>query len=170
MVSKATSRIVRWDWPLFLPRFGCRYLLLPVRNIPLVSVATICLLLILSTHRVYAIQLNSDVPLATAGYFQLTWTDELNPLQLQESSSPEFTTYKTIYEGNDLARVMSGKSNGNYYYRLISTEENHRQTSNLIKVTVSHHSLFKAFLFLIAGAIVFVATLILIIMGSRQKS
>jgi len=170
MVSKATSRIVRWDWPLFLPRFGCSCYRLPDRNYFLVSIIAFCLLFISSIQRVYAIQLNSDVPLATAGYFQLTWTAELIPLQLQESSSPEFTAYKTIYEGNDLARVMSGKSNGDYYYRLISTEANNRQISNIVKVSVSHHSLFKAFLFFIAGTIVFVATLILIIKGNRQQS
>ena len=116
-----------------------------------------------------AINLSSDTEIATAGYYQLHWKSE-RPVKryvLQESHSQDFDKSKIIYQGNDLARVISGKSNNVYYYRVID-RANPLIDSNIVKVTVSHHPLTTAFSFFSIGALVFLATLIVVFRGNRQ--
>jgi hypothetical protein len=114
-----------------------------------------------------ALQLNSDSKLATAGYFQLRWSGQFNNFQLQESTAADFSTYKILYEGKDLASFVSGKPDGDYFYRVTAIEKN-PLVSNVVKVTVLHHPLTHAILFFIAGAVVFVSILVLILKGTRQ--
>lgn len=120
-------------------------------------------------HNAHAILLGTDTERATAGYFQLSWSGESDNYQLQESRSADFQKFTIVYEGHDLARVMSGKPDGDYYYRVIDPDD-HSHTSEVIQVSVAHHPLENAFYFFIAGAIVFIATLVLIIRGNRQST
>lgn len=117
-----------------------------------------------------ALQLDSDSKIATAGYYQLSWTGKSKIFQLQESKYPDFKSFNIIYEGADRACVISGKSDGNYYYRISNSDKNKTALSNVIKVTVRHHSLEKAKMFFIAGFIVFIAILALIINGKRLET
>lgn len=128
------------------------------------------LLFIASTQYSYALQLNSDSQIATAGYYQLSWTGKSKNLQLQESNQPDFNSRKILYQGPDRARVISGQSDGDYYYRISSTDKNKIDFSNVIKVTVRHHPLENAIMFFIAGFIVFMAILVLIINGKRLET
>ena len=120
------------------------------------------------------IQLTTDSEQATAGYFRLSWNTQTNTQQniiyeLQQSTRDTFANAKTIYLGADTARVISGKSNGDYSYRVRTIENDTTETSwsETVKVTVLHHSLTKAVAFFAAGAIVFLMTLIYIV---RQKN
>lgn len=117
----------------------------------------------------FALQLNSDTQVATAGYFQLSWSGKADVYQLVESTTADFKSSKMIYQGKDLARVMSGKSDGEYFYRLQTQRDNQSSTSNVVKVTVLHHSLRNAILFFIAGAIVFISIIILIVKGNNEE-
>ncbi|MEJ2143061.1 MAG: hypothetical protein P8Y24_12045 [Gammaproteobacteria bacterium] len=164
-----TSRIARWGWLLFLPRFGCSRSHLPDRNYALIIFFAIGLLFISSNQNAQALELTSDSQLATAGYYQLSWSGDTDIFQLQESMASDFNNYKVIYEGKDLARVVSGKPDGDYYYRIKVTANNspQAQVSNVVKVTVSHHPLQTAILFFLAGAIVFIAILVLILKGNK---
>ena len=170
MILKVTSRIARWGRLLFLPVFGCSRTLLPERNFPIKLLVSIGLLFISAIQYSFALQLSSDSQVATAGYYQLTWSGEANVFQLQESTTSDFKLFKVIYEGKDLARVISGKPDGDYFYRLVNTDENNSQVSNTVKVTVSHHPLKNALLFFVAGAIVFIAILFLILKGKRLEN
>jgi len=116
-----------------------------------------------------ALELISDSDVATAGFFQLKWTGTSPHYKLQESLTHDFTSFKTLYSGSDLATVLSGKPDGDYYYRVVATSKQNVH-SNIVKVSVAHHPLINAFLFFIAGAIVFIATLVLIIKGNRQQT
>jgi hypothetical protein len=172
MTLKVTSWIARWGWLLFLPHFGRSCCHLPVRNNRFIPLLFNILLLALVFQNASALELSSDTEIATAGYFQLHWNGANNNAEsflLQESDDPDFNSYKVIYKGKDLARVMSGKPNGEYYYRLTTSENNNSLSSNILKVTVIHHPLIQAVLFFITGAIVFISILILIFKGSRQK-
>jgi hypothetical protein len=166
MNLKATSRIARWGWLLFLPRFGCSRFHLPVRNNLLAILVGLCVLIVPAIQTANAIQLNSDSQLATAGYYQLSWSGKSGVFQLQESPTADFNSYKVIYTGRDLARIVSGKPNGDYYYRI--ADDNNGDISNVVAVTVAHHPLKNAILFFCAGAFVFISTLILIIKGNRR--
>ncbi len=128
----------------------------------------------LPAHSSQIIDLVSDTDLSTAGYFRLSWNTSTSPQQsieyeLQQSKQIDFEFAKTIYLGPDTARVISGKQNGDYYYRIRSLTSDSTTTpwSETVTVTVSHHSLQKAIAFFTAGAIVFLMTLIYII---RQKN
>jgi hypothetical protein len=67
-------------------------------------------------------KLTTDVDVATAGYYRLNWEAEEasvgDEVGLQESTTANFENPKVIYKGPDLAAVISGKSNGKYFYRV----------------------------------------------------
>lgn len=167
MILKVTSRIARWGRFLFFPFIRCSRILLPDRNNQLSILVSSIFLFVSVIHNTNALQLNSDSKLATAGYFQLQWSGQFNNFQLQESTSSDFNEYKILYEGKDLARFVSGKPDGDFYYR-VKVIENNSLVSNVVKVSVLHHPLENAILFFFAGAIVFVSILVLIVKGNRQ--
>ena len=111
-----------------------------------------------------SLQLESDTDVATAGYYQLRWTST-SPVILEEAQTKEFTSPRVIYRGSDAARVMSGKPDGDLYYRVRNNDGD--PPSNVVKVTVRHHSLERALAFFALGATVFIATLLLIVSGAR---
>lgn len=120
----------------------------------------------------HSVELSSDTQTATAGYFQLRWQgDESHAhYRLLESDNPRFSPSKVLYQGPDLATVISGKHNGSYYYRVAELKGSKPvAVSNTVMVEVAHHSLAKAFLFFAIGAIVFLATLSLILQGNRHS-
>jgi len=159
------NRVVRWNKLLFLLHFGYSQVHLPDKNNLKASLIGVIVLFVSVIQNANALQLNSDSTLATAGYFQLQWSGNSKIFILQESGKPDFDSYNTIYTGTDLARVMSGKPNGDYFYRIVDNSSQ----SNIVKVTVKHHSIGYASLFFIAGAIVFILTLIFIIKGNKQQ-
>lgn len=169
MILKVTSRIARWGRLLFLPVIGCSRSLLPNYKF-LISFFFSINLLLVSISNATALELISDSDIATAGFFQLKWSGNSSPYKLQESLSPDFTSFKTRYHGADLATVISGKPDGDYYYRVVGDNTQQGIHSNIVKVSVIHHPLINAFVFFIAGAIVFTALLILIFRGNRQHT
>lgn len=109
-------------------------------------------------------RLEASPEVATAGFYQLRWYSA-RPVELEESQDPEFASAAIIYSGSDAARVMSGKPDGVLYYRVRDIDDG--TFSNVVKVTVRHHSLVRALAFFSLGAIVFLATLLLITTGAR---
>jgi hypothetical protein len=134
---------------------------------------TVALFAALITDVNAAVSLESDSDNATAGYFQLRWEAREMPMRLIESPGPDFETRNLVYEGPDTARLISGKSNGRYFYRLesaVGTDSTQADVvSNTLQVTVRHHSLARAFTFFAIGAAVFAATLALVLFGDRNE-
>lgn len=122
-----------------------------------------------------AVSLESDNDLATAGYYQLQWQASETPTRLVESLDPAFETRIVVYEGPDTASLISGKSDGKYFYRLegvgppSTSGDQADVVSNTVAVTVRHHSLGRAFMFFAIGAAVFAATLVLVLFGGRDE-
>lgn len=122
-----------------------------------------------------ALTLQADSDVASAGYYQLQWEAGEAPTRLVESPGPEFENRRVVYEGPDAARLISGKSDGQYYYRLERADPEGASdneidvVSNVLQVTVRHHSLSRAFTFFTIGAGVFLATLILVLVGGRSE-
>lgn len=166
------SRAARLGARLFLLLPGRRDFPLRVVNTPLLVFPGIVLALMAQATNAANLQLSSDSEIATAGFYQLSWKmpEQLEQIELQESRTPELADYRVIYRGPDLARAVSGKSDGEYYYRLVSAGDKERRASNIVKVTVAHHPLRNAFLFFAIGALVFVAILVAILSGSRRGS
>ena len=122
--------------------------------------------------------LTSDTQLATAGYYQLSWrpgvagaSNKTLQFELQQSSSSSFHISKIVYQGPDRASVISGKPDGQYYYRVRSLLPDQRMSdwSQPVQVEVMHHSLARAWLFFALGALVFITTLAFILISAAKK-
>lgn len=113
------------------------------------------------------VEIRADTQVATAGYYQLTWNAD-GAVIVQEAGSPEFLSPRVVYRGADNARVMSGKSDGDWYYRARSAGSE-SDFGNAVKVTVQHHPVGRAFAFFSLGAVVFLVTLGVIIKGARSE-
>lgn len=120
----------------------------------------------------------SDTDIATAGYYQLSWqtgrggaSQAVFHFELQQAADDRFESARTIYRGTDHARVISGQRNGDYFYRLRITDPGQDVDvwSETVHVRVQHHSQQRAWLFFIAGAAVFLATLLFIIVHARRE-
>jgi len=113
-------------------------------------------------------QLDSDTTLSTAGYFRLSWHDESSvEYVLQQSRSDSFNNARTLYHGRDQASVISGLADGHYYYRIGNTATG--QWSDPLEVEVKHHTLTRAFGFFTLGAVMFLATLGVLIFGTQRQ-
>jgi hypothetical protein len=95
----------------------------------------------------------------------LRWSAE-SAIELEEARSADFNEARVIYSGSDRARVMSGKPDGDWYYRARAQASN--SFSNTVNVTVSHHPIGRAFAYFAVGSVVFVATLLTILGGTRK--
>ena len=168
MILKVTSRVARWGRLMFLPIYGCSRSLLSEFNRYSITLTVMFVYFAFPFQVSHALEISSSKPVATAGYYQLKWSGATNDYLLQESRSKEFTSVNNIYQGQDSSTVISGKADGEYFYR-ITTPENKSKFSNVVKVTVNHHPLENAFLFFIVGAIVFVATVLLIFKGNKKQ-
>jgi hypothetical protein len=160
---------------LFLPLVGYSYLPLRDKKSSIFAIPILLsgFLLCATTTTASEIQLSSDSQVATAGFYQLRWQKgdgAGGDWQLQESRQAGLQDYKVIYRGPDLARVISGKHDGDYFYRVASADAPGKEASNVIKVTVAHHPLKNAFLFFALGAAVFLAILVSIITGNRRNT
>ena len=114
------------------------------------------------------VQLEADTDVANAGYFQLRWSAS-SAIELEESTTPDFKAPRRVYSGSDAARVMSGKPDGDWYYRARPVTPD-STFSSMVKVTVRHHPLGRAIGYFVAGAVVFLATAMLIVSGARARA
>jgi hypothetical protein len=117
--------------------------------------------------------LESDSEIATAGFFRLQWesADLEGAYELQEASRADFADSRILYAGPDLATVLSGKPDGDYHYRVRRMHEEGRSAwSAPVQVQVRAHSLGRALTFFALGALVFVATAVLILRGEMRSN
>jgi hypothetical protein len=113
--------------------------------------------------------LTSSTELATAGFYTLSWSPGANDYELQQSDSSDFQQPQAVYTGPDTATVISGKPDGVRYYRVRNIDNGQAGSwSQVVRVTVQHHTLTRAFLFLFTGMVVFLATILLITIGARK--
>lgn len=118
---------------------------------------------------------NDSIVQSNSGYIKLTWSlpesqspNITNTYILQEASDSLFSTPKTIYSGPDRASFLSGLRNGTYFYRVANKpiHTNKIEWSSPLKLVVKHHSLKLAYILLIAGCIIFLATVVVVIQGN----
>lgn len=119
------------------------------------------------------LSLSASEEVSTGGYYQLEWEGgaETGQFQLQESQTADFLQAREVYQGPQAASVISGRGDGEYYYRIRQLDdagETISSWSEPLKVTVEHHPLARAFIFFTIGLVVFAATLAAIMRGSKQ--
>lgn len=171
---EATDRDARSGRALFLL---CRCSNSPLYCRKVLSAASALLLLLLAgaARAAPQIELHSDTTFATAGYYQLTWSwpgapADTNYALVEVISTETHSDSREIYQGPDLASVISGKRNGTYRYlvRAVSAGGKVLARSNPLKIVVSHHSLLRAWLVFTLGAVIFIATLLVILRESAK--
>lgn len=113
------------------------------------------------------IELAAAPELSNTGHYRVSWTSpgEGVAFSLQEATAEDFADARTIYQGPQVATVVSGKLDGTYHYRIRAGQG---PWSEPIEVTVRHRSLTQAFAFMAVGATVFAATAALIVTGHRR--
>jgi hypothetical protein len=109
-------------------------------------------------------ELFASTDLSDTGHYRISWevSDKGAAVELQESVTANFTEPIVIYEGLDSSSVLSGRLDGTYHYRARAAGG---PWSQPVAVTVQHHSLTEALLFLAMGAVVFLATAVLVVVG-----
>jgi len=151
--------------------YPCTPRLMPGR----ILLALLFCLLVTPASAEKAPAVNASTAIAEAGNYRVSWQTETDHtlFQIEESTSSTFKPSRIIYQGEDSASIVSGRSNGNYFYRariLDKQLEPASDWSEPVRITVEHHSLQRAFTFFAIGLVVFIATLLVIIRGSRHFS
>lgn len=129
------------------------------------------------THPLASPTLSADTDIATAGFFRLSWSvpegqeaEQEQGYELQESVSADFENPRVIYTGPDAATTFSGRADGEFYFRVRSIEPGQPSPwSTVAQVQVRHHPLARVWVFFALGAIVFLATLTLILRGATEE-
>ena len=142
---------------------------------------TILTFFIISQHALLASEVEvpqfemPDEVESSSGYVKLDWSSPNTGdilYELESSSSPDFQTSQSIYEGPDLASFISGLANGTYYYRIraIDTSDNTTSAwSDPVQLTVKHHSIHLAFTLAGIGTFVFLLTAFVVIRGANMQ-
>lgn len=110
-----------------------------------------------------------------AGHVRLSWkaleAGSLWHFQLQQDTLPDFTTARTLYEGPDLATFRSGLPDGVFYFRVRGLDPSVGAAgswSDTLTLTVAHHSRTFALWLMGLGAVVFLLTAGLVIIGALR--
>lgn len=110
-----------------------------------------------------------------AGHFTVSWDwigggEALPVFDIEMDRGESFSNPSRIYRGRDGARVMSGMSDGTYYFRGRVWLQGEPVTawSEPVRVEVAHHSLGRALTLFLLGALVFGATVAVIVIGQRR--
>lgn len=106
-------------------------------------------------------ELSASTTLSTDGVYQISWAVD-GPAELVESRGPGFEDTRVVYAGTDNATVLTGRSDGRYRYHL-------RGLEGTVDVEVRHHPLSRALVFFTLGAIVFLATVALVVREATEE-
>jgi hypothetical protein len=119
-----------------------------------------------------------DSNYSSSGSIKISWhlpdsilSDTNYNFELQQSTVANFDSSIIRYSGPDLASYISGLKNNTYHYRVRFVSKNDTSVwSQPIVVSVEHHSLQLAFTLFGLGAIVFIATVFVVVRGARKSS
>ncbi|MET0066643.1 MAG: fibronectin type III domain-containing protein [Candidatus Thiodiazotropha sp.] len=136
----------------------------------------ICLLLLCSaasmadTQAPFTLHLSSQT--SNDGRANLSWNLEGDAeVQIQQAGNPGFSAARVLYQGTDRASVVTGLPDGAYHYRgrWVYPDGSTSPWGEAVTLQVTHHSLMRAGLFFAVGALVFIATTLLILTGNRRQ-
>lgn len=93
-------------------------------------------------------------------------------VELQRATDDRFIAPKLIYGGSDNASLRTGLEDGQYAYRVrtVAADGTPLPWSAPVVVTVQHHGALRTWGLFGLGALVFVATVGLIVAGTRQEA
>jgi uncharacterized protein (DUF2141 family) len=104
------------------------------------------------------------------GVARLTWEVSGNQsVHIQQSRTENFREPVMLYQGNDTGTTITGLKDGSYFFRIGTDNNGDIDWGEPKQLQVAHHSLTRAFGFFAIGVVVFLATLALIVTGSRRQ-
>ncbi|WMJ74476.1 fibronectin type III domain-containing protein [Cytophagaceae bacterium ABcell3] len=109
------------------------------------------------------------------GHIRISWEAQKAEnsefqFELQRSEKEDFSDATIIYKGPETATFTSGLSNGTYFFRIRTNNNNNTsQWSEPMQLIVEHHSLNKALWLAALGATVVLATVAVIVTGNRKQ-
>ena len=117
-------------------------------------------------------QLHASPTVSSDGVIQLHWALGGRRVELQRATRGDFAHALTLYRGTDSASLRSGLADGRYFFRLRALTSDGRPGpwSTPLAVRVAHHSALRAWAMFGLGALVFLATLGLILWGGRAEA
>ncbi len=106
-----------------------------------------------------------------AGYAALTWSDgEFTEFELQRATTEVFLEPFVIYRGPDRGTFVSGLDDGIYHYRVRGRADGGWSSwSKPITLEVEHWSRARALGLMSLGAVVFILTAALIVVGHLRR-
>ncbi len=105
------------------------------------------------------------------GMARLSWSlEEGAKVQIEQDLDPGFAEPRSLYQGSDRASVITGLPDGAYHYRgrRMYPDGSTSAWSEPVTLEVKHHTLARAAFFFSVGALVFLATTALILIGNRR--
>ncbi|MCB0327471.1 MAG: hypothetical protein KDD52_07625 [Bdellovibrionales bacterium] len=117
--------------------------------------------------------------ISDSGYYRLQWElDEAKEgvqnlqYELQRKDLSKGDVFKTLYLGVEQASFVSGLLDGKYLFRVRSVQNQNKMGpwSSVFTLTVKNPSLVLAIGLFALGAMVFVATVVLVATGVRRSS
>jgi len=139
------------------------------------SLAGVGVILIASTLSTWALagpQIEGDARRTTAaGYAELTWTEgQATAFELQRATTETFLEPVVIYRGPDRGTFVSGMKNGTYHYRVRGRSEGGWSSwSETMTLEVEHWSKARALGLMSLGAVVFLLTASVIVVGHLRR-
>lgn len=128
------------------------------------SIVLAGLMLFLVNPPVLAERLKASTTASQDGVVTLAWSlDPGESVRLERSPDATFHDVTTLYQGRDTASTITGLPDGRYFFR--ASGNGWQET---VAVDVEHHSLTRAFVFFILGAVVFLSTAALVVVGSMR--
>lgn len=116
--------------------------------------------------------LTTDTSIAAEGYFVLSWdlaalSEDVatNKLVLQQAAEAEFTQADNILIAPSGRMTITGLPDGTYYYRAGTASG----WSEVLQVSVRHHSLQRAFVIFTMGLLMFAVLAAVIFIGNRNS-
>ena len=106
------------------------------------------------------------------GVARLAWdAPENTAVYIQQSRTEDFQQPATLYRGNDSGTTITGLKDGSYFFRVAAdgVSIDAFNWSDPVQLKVAHHTLVRAFTFFAVGVVVFMATLALVVSGSRRS-
>ena len=109
--------------------------------------------------------LTTNTTLATEGYFVLSWSTDFDSVTLLQSNSSDFQNpfAREIPGSGEI--TITGLTDGDYHFRL---QRDGGAVSNLLTVSVLHHSLTRALLFFLLGLALFITLVTTILIGTNR--
>jgi len=92
----------------------------------------------------------------------------VRPVVVRQGSTPAMSAARTIFEGTGTRLFVSGLTDGDYYFTIADAAAG-AAPSPPLHLAVMHQSLSRALWLTALGALVFAATVFVILRGARRE-